>query len=139
MAKKRPRIFIADSHMSPTHPEWAAFCDALAGEVFGDFEDVEAGKFSSHCQHDHRRTRSLLVNKWPQVDVEATLKLFREHGGFCDCEVLLNVDSGQDVDDMAIEEAQGRWVATEGISVLMDPAGSWFSAHSRCLLWRTIS
>jgi hypothetical protein len=90
--------------MGPTHPEWAAFCTALAGEGYCDFTEDEEGKPSWHCQHDHRHTRSLLANKWPMIDVEATLKLFRDHGGYCDCEVLFNV--GSDVEDMEIEPAQ---------------------------------
>ena len=76
--------------MGPTHPEWAAFCDALAGEGYCNFTGDRRGW---HCQHDHSHTRSLLANKWPQIDVEATLELFRDHGGYCDCEILLNVRS----------------------------------------------
>ena len=35
MAKTASHLH-SHSHISPTHPESAAFCDALAGEIFGD-------------------------------------------------------------------------------------------------------
>jgi hypothetical protein len=74
--------------MGPTHPEWAAFCAALAARLTAEDEE---GKSSWHCQLDHSHTIVLLANKWPQIDVEATLELFRDRGGYCDCEILLNV------------------------------------------------
>ena len=77
--------------MCPSHPEWAAFCDALAGEDYCNVTKDEAGFPHMRCQPDHGYTRSLLANKWPEIDVKATLQLFWNHGGCCDCEVLLNV------------------------------------------------
>jgi Protein of unknown function (DUF2695) len=74
--------------MGPTHPEWTAFCEALAARL--TVEDGE-GKPSWNCQHDHRHARAVLASQWPQIDVEDTLELFLEHGEYCDCEVLLNV------------------------------------------------
>ena len=47
-------------HMGPTHPEWAAFCAALAAEV--DLTEDEEGKLSWHCQNDHRRTHCKVEN-----------------------------------------------------------------------------
>jgi hypothetical protein len=73
--------------MGPTHPEWIAFCTALAAGL-----TVE-GKDSWYCQHDHRHTRVLLATKWPEIDVEDTLELFLDCGGYCDCEVLLDLIS----------------------------------------------
>ncbi len=35
--------------MGPTHPEWAAFCDALAGEGYCN---VTGDRKGWHCQHD---------------------------------------------------------------------------------------
>jgi hypothetical protein len=74
--------------MSPVHPEWNAFCNALGGEGYCNFRKGEKDR---DCQHDHGHTRALLADEWPEIDVEATLELFREHHGFCDCEVLFNV------------------------------------------------
>jgi hypothetical protein len=42
------------------------------------------GKSSWNCQHDHRQTKFLLADRWPQIDAEVTLELFRDRGGFCD-------------------------------------------------------
>ena len=32
------------------------------------------------------------------IDIDGTLAFFREHGGYCDCEILFNVDR-PDLDD----------------------------------------
>jgi hypothetical protein len=70
--------------MGPTHPDWTAFCGALDARL-------KQGKSSWNCQHDLRHTKDLLANEWPLIDAEETLEIFREHHGFCDCEILLNV------------------------------------------------
>jgi hypothetical protein len=74
--------------MCPTHPDWEAFCDALAGE---EYCNIKKGSVVMRCQPDHGYTRSLLAKRWPEIDVDATLELFWNHAGCCDCEVLLNV------------------------------------------------
>jgi Protein of unknown function (DUF2695) len=78
-----------------SHPEWTAFCNALGGKGYCNFvkghHNFVVGVESWDCQHDHSHTRALLASRWPEIDVEATLELFREHGGFCDCEVLFSV------------------------------------------------
>jgi hypothetical protein len=74
--------------MGPTHPDWVAFCGCLSSRLtVRDGED----KPSWSCQNDHRHARAVLASQWPQIDVGATLELFLEHGGYCDCEILLNV------------------------------------------------
>jgi hypothetical protein len=74
--------------MSPAHPDWVAFWGVLSSRL--TVRD-EGGKPSWSCQHDYRHARAVLADEWPKLDVEATLEFFREEGGYCDCEILLNV------------------------------------------------
>jgi hypothetical protein len=76
------------SVMSPAHPDWEAFCDALATSL--TVEDAD-GNSGWDCQHDHRQVRAVLANEWPLIDAEGTIELLRGYQGSCDCEVLLNV------------------------------------------------
>ena len=48
------------------------------------------GKRLFDCKHDLRHTTKIL-RSLPNIDVEGTLEFLEEHGGFCDCEVLMNV------------------------------------------------
>jgi hypothetical protein len=45
------------------------------------------------CQHDLRNTEKILKSL-PNIDVEESLNLYLELGGFCDCEILFNVEEG---------------------------------------------
>lgn len=71
------------------HPDrrdaaWNEFCDALY-EALG-------GRLPGRCQRhgsSHYYARRLLEERG--FDGEASLALYREHGGYCDCEILMNV------------------------------------------------
>jgi hypothetical protein len=42
---------------------------------------------------DHSRTLAIrILSSMPKIDVERTLAYFNTKGGYCDCEILLNVD-----------------------------------------------
>jgi hypothetical protein len=77
--------------MSPAHPDWVAFYNALSARL--SLVDRE-GEPSWDCQHDYRHARAVLASQWPQIDVEWTLSKFQDWGGFCDCEILLNAPDG---------------------------------------------
>jgi hypothetical protein len=49
--------------------------------------DQEIG---SSCDHTLRRTTEFLQKRGPDVDL--VIPWLREHGGYCDCEVLANVE-----------------------------------------------
>jgi hypothetical protein len=48
-----------------------------------------------HCHDDHRFARAILEDMGG-IDVKASLTFFEEHGGRCDCTILLNVDLDPD-------------------------------------------
>jgi hypothetical protein len=66
--------------MTIENPRWQEFCASLdrAGSTSG-------------CQHDHRLAKKIL-REMGGIDVEASIDYFENNGGYCDCEVLLNVD-----------------------------------------------
>jgi hypothetical protein len=70
--------------MSPDHPQWSEFLNALAGPEFCDFQQN-----GWNCLGTHRAAKRLLERF--DVDVQGSLAYFEEHGGFCDCEILFNL------------------------------------------------
>jgi Protein of unknown function (DUF2695) len=43
------------------------------------------------CDGDHRYAKQIM-NEMGNIDIPASIEFFEEHGGYCDCEILLNVD-----------------------------------------------
>jgi len=43
-----------------------------------------------HCDHGHRHTLEYI--RAHGLDEERTVEWLREHGGYCDCEVVMNVE-----------------------------------------------
>lgn len=70
--------------LTPQHPAWNRFAETLyeilenCGGCFGDL-----------------RTCNTLLDDSP-FHKEATLAYFEKNGGYCDCEVLINVDKLQE-------------------------------------------
>lgn len=46
------------------------------------------------CHGDLRHTKKILKSL-SNIDVKGTIKYLKDHGGFCDCEVLMNVAYGE--------------------------------------------
>jgi hypothetical protein len=61
-------------------PRWQEFCVRLARATD-----------PSRCQHDHREAEKIM-REMGGIDVEASIDYFENNGGYCDCEILLNVD-----------------------------------------------
>ena len=76
--------------MTPEHVDWKKFCDALASPEFCNF--TEDGRWLCAGGTDKTFAVKLLERDYPDVDIEETLSYFENHGGFCDCEILFNVD-----------------------------------------------
>ncbi|WP_336769779.1 DUF2695 domain-containing protein [Bacillus bombysepticus] len=58
-------------------------------ETLGAFLDEMIN--SKGCDHSHKYTKSWLENNVPKSKISKIIKAMRNQGGFCDCEVLLNV------------------------------------------------
>jgi Protein of unknown function (DUF2695) len=70
-----------ESPMTYDHPAWKWFLNDL-----GTIINVLGCDSRSL-----RLTKLVLEEKYPDCDFEATEEFLQEHGGFCDCEVMLNV------------------------------------------------
>jgi hypothetical protein len=86
---------MAGEVMTPQSPRWDEFADAL-------FEALEwtsggaPGKSSWKCdgraaEPSHRHARAVM-QRMGGVDVRKSLAFFRANGGWCDCEIIFNVD-----------------------------------------------
>lgn len=76
--------------MTIEHPRWQAFRYTLA-------EGMAA------CHHDHRQTRATLqAMAFTDAEIEASVAYFCERGGYCDCEVLMNVGTDDDAAEGAL-------------------------------------
>jgi hypothetical protein len=83
--------------MTPAHVRWNVFIGRLGqdleqcGGCSGDGTqlDLETGETAPQKHPTHWLSRRLLAAM--DCDVEASLAYFREHGGYCDCEVIYNV------------------------------------------------
>jgi Protein of unknown function (DUF2695) len=43
------------------------------------------------CQHGHCQAERIMA-EMGGIDIKASIAYFEEHGGYCDCEILYNVD-----------------------------------------------
>jgi hypothetical protein len=66
---------------------WDEFIGRLEGPEGCDFKDS-----GFTCFGDHRLSRKILAEMiLSEREIEASIKFFEENGGFCDCEVVLNL------------------------------------------------
>jgi hypothetical protein len=80
----------AEVLITPGHPRWEEFLDRLIGPLG---LDVRAGGW--HCAGGEEKTHSrriLLAMGLSPAAVETNLAFFERHGGYCDCEVWMNVE-----------------------------------------------
>jgi hypothetical protein len=84
------------SWMTPDHDRWEEFLDRLGGPEGCDFQENEDGPPTSICDPSdltkpacRRIMRRMGLSR---REIAASLAYFEQHGGYCDCEVLFNVD-----------------------------------------------
>lgn len=65
--------------MSPDHPLWDDFIERL--DAVADLCDSTSDKPLARA----------ILETIPDIDIEATFAFFEDYGGYCDCEILLNV------------------------------------------------
>ncbi len=75
--------------MTPNHDRWDEFCERLGGTEGCDFQ--EDGTWKCLGGTDKTFAIAILIDMGG-VDIPASLSFFEQNGGFCDCEILFNVD-----------------------------------------------
>lgn len=88
------------SIMTPQHPRWSEFIERLQGpegcnfgQDFGGQGRPVPGTFQRSCTQktDRPFTRAILA-KMEDIDIAASLAFFNSRGGYCDCEIVFNVN-----------------------------------------------
>jgi len=76
--------------MTPEHPQWDEFTEAL-GKALGGLPGRCDGDRGEAGPNAHRHAKQILT-KMRCIDIEQSLDFFEDNGGYCDCEILFNVD-----------------------------------------------
>jgi hypothetical protein len=80
--------------MDLDNPRWEKFISRLAGEEGCNFRETD-GKAVWDCNGDKNRpsTCAILADMGFTADqIASSLSYFESNGGYCDCEIILNVD-----------------------------------------------
>jgi Protein of unknown function (DUF2695) len=78
--------------LTPASPRWSLFVrllgntltDGLPADTWRCGDDGSGGS-------KHRYAEAVMA-ELGGIDIDGTLEFFQQHGGFCDCEILFNVD-----------------------------------------------
>jgi len=79
--------------LTPDHPQWDEFVIRLEGPEGCDFQQDSYGKTTWKCCGHGGATDILTAMGFDEQFVAGSLLFFREHGGYCDCEILFNVEA----------------------------------------------
>lgn len=80
--------------LTPTDPRWDDFTDRLIRHLHLEENSEHEGYFWDDCDGSFRLCRNIIQDRFPEVDVEATLNYFRQMEWFCDCDVFTNCPFG---------------------------------------------
>lgn len=72
--------------MSPHNPDWIVFYNIMCIRLDSFPCDAKTLKQSKFVMREF----------FPNIDIEKSIKYFKNHSGFCDCEVLYNVEDNSD-------------------------------------------
>lgn len=79
--------------MTPDHPEWKQFVNLLSGPEGCNFRKADNGEMTWDCDGlTLQHAGEILKKYFPDIDIVDTVVYFEANGGYCDCEVLFNVD-----------------------------------------------
>ena len=98
--------------MWPGNPRWREFTERLDGPEGCDFRQLDPGdpmSITCNCMGDDIPRLAIgILHKMGGVDIPRSIGFFRQYGGYCDCEILYNVE------DSYIRELDERLKRTEG-------------------------
>lgn len=75
--------------MKKQHPRWDEFIQRLAGPEGCDFREEPDGRPTSRCQG--KKLTKAVLKAMGGVNIPASITYFEKNGGYCDCEVVLNL------------------------------------------------
>jgi hypothetical protein len=80
--------------MTPDHPQWHEFYERLSGPEGCNMKVHPTKGLTFKCKGGEDRSMATKILRDMGADVEASLDYFSDNGGFCDCEIIFNVDRG---------------------------------------------
>jgi Protein of unknown function (DUF2695) len=78
--------------LTPDSERWDSFADTLFLALYPDGGDERSTCLGDNGPDVHRYAKEIMRDMGG-IDIAASLEFFMAHGGHCDCEILLNVDS----------------------------------------------
>lgn len=78
--------------MTIEHPRWDEFTSRLGGPEGCHFRKDENGKGIWNCAGGVDKSFAIAILEDMGMNIQASLEYFEENGGYCDCEILFNVD-----------------------------------------------
>jgi hypothetical protein len=109
--------------LTPKSTRWGLFTDALDIVLQERGCSNDSGMNTLRPELTHAAARAVM-NQMEYVDINRSLVFFQEHGGMCDCEILMNVDKGEppgEDGECLADEDEDRDFAT-GAKALADKA-----------------
>jgi hypothetical protein len=79
--------------LTPDNVRWTGFCNLLIAALAGTGDDISDTDLMRGCDNTLKQSEQIL-RAMGGVDVDLTLDYFEDRGGYCDCEVLFNVENG---------------------------------------------
>lgn len=81
--------------MTTDHPRWVEFVERLGGPEACDFREDADDDLTWRCSGHTRHQASAILRDMGASDGDllGTLDFFDENGGYCDCEILFNIDA----------------------------------------------
>lgn len=81
--------------MTPEHPEWDDFMEMLIDQLVEDsgielVDDITIEHMTKGCDHTLEKSRAAMM-LIEDANIKESLEYFKDKGGCCDCEVVLNV------------------------------------------------
>jgi Protein of unknown function (DUF2695) len=77
--------------LTPASPRWSLFV-RLLGDTITDGLPKGTWRCGNDGSGSKHRYAEAVLTELGGIDIDGTLALFRRHGGYCDCEILFNVD-----------------------------------------------
>jgi hypothetical protein len=82
--------------MSPKHPRWEEFKERLEGPEGCNFQEKDPGNPATAtwtCGGGEKKDfAAKILQSMPEIDIEGSLRFFESQDGWCDCEILFNVE-----------------------------------------------
>jgi len=79
--------------MTPENPRWSKFIELLEGPEGCNFKKDKKRAYTWKCKGGTDKSYAIAILKeMGNIDIDASVEYFDEHGGHCDCEIVFNVN-----------------------------------------------